>query len=293
MSDFPHLHEIAASKLNELPEDQIDYIKSDWWIGYDESNAILKEFDELIRYPRNNRMPCKVLVGDSQNGKTTLLRRCIKLHPVVQTDDEQIIFPAMLFETPSEPDEGRLYSSILSSLFVAHRQDAAPEKLLAKVVDRLTLLNVRLLMADEFHNMLQGTPRNQRQFLASLKSLLNILNMPLVVAGTNDVTNALSTDTQFVTRFEKLEMPRWGVNKTTIRMIKSMESLMPLAQPSQLYEREKAVLIIGASGNTLGGITDIVKKAGIAAIRKGDELIDLSTLKAVIAERNKRKINGS
>lgn len=292
MDDFKHLHQKAKDRLDDLPEDRIDYIRSDWWIGYDEATAILKEFNDLIQYPRNLRMPCRVLVGDSQNGKTTILRRCIKLHQVEVTDEEEVILPALFFETPSEPDEGRLYSNILSALGVAHRQDAAAEKLLAKVIDRMTLLNVRLLMADEFHNMLHGTPRNQRQFLASLKSLLNMLKMPFVAAGTVEVVNALSTDTQFVSRFEQLALPQWGTNQTTLKMLQSLESLLPFPKPSELAGREKAVLIIGASGNTLGGIVDIVKKAARAATEKGAESIGLETLQSAIAERNKRKIRG-
>ena len=291
MNEFPHLNEKVALRVHDLPEERITFILSDQWVGYDEAKAILKEFEGLITHPRNMRMPCRVLVGDSQNGKTTLLRRCIKLHQPVHTEDEQIIFPALYFETPSEPDEGRLYSSILTALLVAHRQDAAPEKLLAKVVDRLTMLNVRLLMADEFHNMLQGTPRNQRQFLASLKSLLNMLQMPFVAAGTGEVTTALATDTQFVSRFEKLELPRWGDNKSTRRMIKSLESVLPFPKPSGLSTESMATLIVGASGGALGGIVDIIKKAGVAAINDQAESITLDTLRTVIAERARRKIN--
>ena len=290
MSQYPHLHPSAIERLRDLPEEQIEYIKGDWWIGYNEANTILKELDDLITYPRNLRMPCKVLVADSQNGKSTLLRRCIRLHKVEYTEDEHIIFPALLFETPSAPDEGRLYSSILKALAVAHREDAAPERLLAKVIDRMASLNVRLLMADEFHNMLQGTPRNQRQFLASLKSLLNVLKMPFVAAGTTDVVRALATDTQFVSRFEQLKLPRWGANKETVRMIGTLESLLPLPEPSGLAKQDKAVLIMGTSGGTLGGMIDIVKKAGIAAIRQRRPSIEPSVLSAVIKQHNDRKI---
>lgn len=292
MGEFEHLHQKAKDHLEDLHEDRIDYILSDWWIGYDEATEILTELDGLIRHPRNLRMPCRVIVGDSQNGKTTLLRRCIKLHGTELTEDNEPIVPALLFETPSAPDEGRLYSSILSSMFVAHRQDAAPELLLAKVIDRLTMLNVRLLMADEFHNMLQGTPRNQRQFLASLKSLLNVLKMPFIAAGTVDVVNALATDPQFVSRFEQLVLPQWGTNLTTRKMLKSLESLLPFPKPSDISDQEKAVLIIGASGGTLGGIVDIVKKAAVMATKNGTDSISIEVLRSVIATRAKRKTKG-
>ncbi len=290
MDKYSHLHEHAIDKLHDMPEERIEYIQTDWWIGYDEAKGILKELDDLINHPRNLRMPCRALIGDSQNGKSTLLRRCFVHNEVKYTEDEQIIFPAIIFETPSEASEGRLYSNMLNALGVAHREDAAPVRLLAKVIDRMTTLNVRLLMADEFHNMLQDTPRNQRQFLASLKSLLNMLKLPFVAAGTQDVARALATDTQFVSRFEQLTLPRWGANETTLRMIGTMERLLPLPEPSGLTTQEKAVHIIGASGGTLGGVVDVVKKAGIAAILKGRNSIDLPILDEVIKKRNERKI---
>ncbi|HQQ63867.1 MAG TPA: TniB family NTP-binding protein [Pseudomonadales bacterium] len=290
METTKHLHENALRRLNDSPGERIDFILSDWWIGYDEANIILTEMDRLITHPRNLRMPCLAMISEANNGKTTTLRRCLKLHGTEYTDDDQIVLPVLFFEAPPEPDEGRLYSSILSALAVAHRQDAAPEKLLAKVIERLTMLNVKLLMGDEFHNILQGTPRNHRQFLTALKSLLNQLKLPFVAAGTPEVITALSVDAQFVTRFEYLELPRWDINQTTLRMIKSIERQLPLSQPSGLAEKDKAIPIISSSGNTLGGIVNIVKRSAVAAIQNGQNFIDQATLETTINTLNKRNI---
>ena len=68
MDKYSHLHEHAIDKLHDMPEERIEYIQTDWWIGYDEAKGILKELDDLINHPRNLRMPCWALIGDSQNG---------------------------------------------------------------------------------------------------------------------------------------------------------------------------------------------------------------------------------
>lgn len=290
MKTITHLHENAERKLNDSPEEKIEYIKSDWWVGYDDANIILNEMSQLITHPKNLRMPCIALISEPNNGKTTILTRCLKLHDTSYTDDDQIILPVLVFESPPEPDEGRLYSSILTALSVAHREDSAPDKLLNKVTERINMLNIKMLMADEFHNILQGSPRQHRQFLVALKSLLNKLKISFVAAGTPDVITALSVDKQFVTRFNCFELPRWDINQTTLRMIKSMERQLPLSQPSGLAEKDKAIPIILASGNTLGGIIEIIKQSAIAAIKNGQDSIDQKTLETTIQQYRKRKI---
>lgn len=61
-----------------------------------------------------------------------------------------------------------------------------------------------------------------------------MLKMPFVAAGISDVMTALATDTQFVTRFEKLELPKWGFNQSTLRMLKSLGKRFALGRAIQV-----------------------------------------------------------
>ncbi|BAO28288.1 TniB family NTP-binding protein [Sulfuritalea hydrogenivorans] len=287
---FDHLLGVAKDAVLWTPEDRIDFINEDRWIGYSAAATILTEFDDLVEHPRNLRMPCRYVVGDPDNGKTMLLHQCIKRHPFREKEGDESHVAVLVFETPPVPDEGRLYSQILKALRVAHREDAPPEKLLAKVIERFSELGIRLLMADEFHNMLNGSASHQRQFLASLKSLINTLRVSFVAAGTEDITRALATDSQFITRFEKLALPTWGINKETRSLLSSIEKTLPLAEPSGLADdRDLALGIILGGKGKIGGIVKVAKKAAIAAIRGGKEKIAKDIVDKVVAELRERE----
>lgn len=287
-----HLSENARALLAYSPEERIEFIQEDIWIGYPAATAILREMDDLINHPRIGRMPCRTIISQPDNGKSSLIVRCIKRNPNRFTEDEQSHLAVLQFETPSIADEGRLYSQILKSLKVAHREDAPPERLLAKIVDMFAMLRIRLLIADEFHNMNHGTPAHQRQFLASLKSLINMLKVAFVAVGISDVAAGLASDSQFITRFEHLELPKWGINQLTRDLIASLEQQMPLAEPSNLANiRSVAMAIMTAGNGTIGGISKIIKRSAIEAIRDGKEKITEDIVVAVIADLQKRMVS--
>lgn len=287
---FEHLKGAAREAMTLSPQERIEFIRKDRWIGYEAARAILSEVQDLVNHPRNLRMPCRLVVGDPDNGKTMLLQECMKRHPQAVSEADETRLPVLVFETPSEPDEGRLYSAILSALRIAHRPDASPERLLGKVIDGVESLDVRVLMADELHNMLHGSPASQRQFLASLKSLLNMLRRPFVAAGTRDAVLALATDTQFVTRFEQLALPRWGVNMEARRLLASLENMTPLAKPSNLAGKELAEPIILGGGGTIGGIVKLAKRSAIAGIMSGAECITREIVDETLAGIRSRTV---
>jgi hypothetical protein len=288
---FDHLRGGAKEAVLLTPEERINFILEDRWVGYDAAKQCLSEIGKLANHPRNIRMPCRAIIGDPENGKSTILSRCADLHPPVETDSGEYHVPVLYFQTPPEPDEGRLYSHILNALRIAHRPEAAPEKLLVKVYERFAELGIRVLLADEFHHMLLGRAPDQRQLLGSIKNLLNTLKLSLVVAGTQDVMSALASDAQFVTRFEKITLPRWGINQTSRNFIASLEVTLPLALPSGLADNPELFRSIVTGGeHTIGGITKVCKNAAIMAIHKGTEQINQAIVDGVVNDLRLRKV---
>lgn len=286
-----HLKGAAKDAVLLTPAERIEFIKAERWIGYTTATNILAELTDLVDHPRNLRMPCRAIVGDPGNGKTMLLQRCVVRHPSRERDGEESHVAVLLFEMPPEPDEGRLYSQILTALLVAHRPDAPAEKLLGKVVERFSELGIRLLLADEFHNMLNGSAAHQRQLLASIKSLINVLRVSFVAAGTHDIVRALATDAQFITRFERLALPRWGINEESRNFLASIESTLPLAEPSNLGNIPELVrAIVEGGGNTVGGIANVAKKSAITAIKAGKEKITKEIVEQAVSQLRAREV---
>lgn len=293
MTKPDHLDLETWQVLSEPPEERIAHIKRDHWIPYGEAAAILRDLGDLVVHPRNLRMPCRALIADSNNGKTWLLHQCVTIHNREGSDKEEPRVAVACFQTPPEPDEGRLYSSILKSLGVEHREDAAPERLLPKVIERCTELEVRLLLADEFHNMLLGPAKDQRQFLGSLKSLINVLGVSFVAAGTDEVRRALAADGQFVQRFQQYGLPLWRRDVSARRLLKSLELRIPLPEASNLDGMELGPKLLPVSPQTIGNLSAVVLEAAIAAISESASKISVAHVDAALKLLAARTLNAA
>lgn len=284
MNPLPHLDEYVSELVRfEPPSERIYFVQNDHWIRYDVAESILADMLAISKQPKVNRMPCLAITGRPNNGKSSLIDEYIKQHGL-RDEDGRIFASVIAFEMPPEPNEKRLYSAILRSLQFVHRPDAAPDVLLSHLLNRMTTIGVRLLIADEFHNMIAGTSKDQKQFLISLKSLLNQLQVGFVAVGTDAVTTALAVDPQFVARFKRIDLPTWELNKTMLQLLLSLEQIMPLPEPSGLGSRELAPLIVRNCNGTIGSIVSLVKAATIAAINQDLPCITADLVK-VVAER--------
>ena len=67
--------------------------------------------------------------------------------------------------------------------------------------------NVRVLIIDEVHNFLAGTPREQRVILHLMRYLSNELKASLVCLGVMDARDAIAGDTQLSRRLDQIVLP--------------------------------------------------------------------------------------
>ncbi len=290
--DFEHLHPDARAVLQSSLEDRLEFVRRDRFIEYPAAEAILRDLADVVTYPRVQRPPCRAVIADSDNGKTSLTSELIKRNPVVLDATGNPITKVLWAECPPAPDEGRLFSSILTALDVLHRPDAAPERLEAIVSQELIAHQTTTLVIDELHAMLNGTARNQRLFMAALKRLSNTRNISVVCCGTQEVTRALATDPQFMTRFQKLALPRWQANEDFQRLLVSFEMFVPLPKPSGLSQGRLVQLIYMKSARTIGSVRAIVRAAAEMALREGEDRITYALLDKAVAGLVERLLNG-
>lgn len=112
-----HLTEKAAAYL--LRDDAERSTISDRRNGsrYDGANAILERLESLLVHPKSHRMPNLLVVGDTNNGKTMLLKRFCKRHPAYDNKEGEVAnVPVLFVQAPPVPDEGRFYNAILELL---------------------------------------------------------------------------------------------------------------------------------------------------------------------------------
>lgn len=277
-----HLTPKTAELLKLGEAERITAILNYKWIPYTRASDTLKIMEDLLVYPKSDRMPNLLLVGDSNNGKTAILKRFCKNHPPFSKEDSgSLIFPVLYIQAPPEPDERRLYNIILDTVSAPYKINDRVDKKQIQTINTLKNLQVRLLIIDEIQHILAGNQNKQRQFLNVVKYLSNELTIPFVGAGIKTALNAIQNDEQLSNRFEPKILHRWKIGEEYNRLLKSFESLIPLHNASNLTEDTIALRILSMSEGIIGEISIILKKASVMAVQNKSEKISLKLLEKI------------
>lgn len=280
MTSRAHLIPEVALAL-ELPTmERIEFCQTDRWVGYTRAQQILNQLDDVFAYPKSLRMPNILLVGRSDNGKSSIVQHFVHRHPMVMREDGSpgpcVAWVAM----PATPTESSFWSEVLWSLHIRHGERDSPEKKRRQAFDAMEYASVRVLAIDEF-NHLTNAGKDAAKLLAAIKNVSSSLRIPIVASGTQAAINALNSDAQMKSRFEPAVLDRWKLDREYLRFLASYETFLPLAEPSGLATRELAPTIYGMAGDTIGGTVKLLKNAASYALRTGREKIDADVLNSM------------
>lgn len=282
MSTYSHLNDSAIESLVLSDADRIYRIRSERWIGYPKAKQILAKLEDLLIYPKTQRMPNLLIVGDTNNGKTMLAERFKSLHPAIDNPSgDGILAPVLLVQAPPIPDEGRFYNAILELLFAPYKSSERVDKKQFQAIKLLRYVGLKVLIIDEIHHILAGNLNRQKAFLNVIKYLGNELQISIVGVGTRDAFRALQTDPQLSNRFEPVTLPRWEMDHDFQRLLASFERMLPLKQASNLAEQELASILYAMSEGYIGELSRLLSGASALAIQSGTEQISAKLLKQV------------
>lgn len=273
----------AARKQAELGSDErILGLLCDRWIDYPRATQALQQLERLFETPRRDRMPCLLLHGDSNIGKTKITAKFRRAHPN-EFDERRGVerCPVVAMQMPPTPDQHRFYSGLLFELGAPHNAAAGLASLERLAREILKRVSPRMLVVDEVHHLLAGTYREQRSSLNLLKFLANDLQISMVLVGTRDAVLALQTDTQMISRYTPFEIPRWRESDGLRRLLAAFERVLPLRKPSDLARREIVQFVLSATGGLTGEISTLLSNAAELSIRTGDEYIGITHLEHV------------
>lgn len=280
MSD--HLARKFRAYLELSNEERIEKILAERWIGYTRANAVLSKMEDLLNYPQTHRMPNILIVGGTNNGKSTIIERFRSLHPPKESvDGDSIEVPCIYMEMPPEANQDSIYMSILRELHIPFQINSKKEmkfEQVRKIVDRL---KSRLLIIDEIHNVLDNTKAKQAQVLNTIKYMGNRLRISIVGAGTIAAHRALQSDKQMANRFKPVELPQWKIDMEFRNLLMSFEKTIPLRQPSNLAERELTLLLRNMSEGWIGELSEVLKLSAVKAVQSGEEQITEEILQSI------------
>ena len=275
MSHFEHVHESYRHVMALGARERVDFLEAQRWIGYPIAARILERLERLLRQPKRTRMQSLLIVGESNNGKTTLIERFLETagQPSVDENNDPVK-PVLLVESPPSADEKGLYLSILDRFHAPHRASDPVSKLRYQVLHLCRACHVRMLVVDEFHSLVSGTGSKQREVMNVIKFLCNELAVPIVGVGTREAVRALHHDPQHASRFDVMELPLWTLDKDFQRMLASIEKTLPLKSPSKLSQPALARPLHYISQGNLGNLLRLLNECATEAIESGAEAID-------------------
>lgn len=279
--DAAHLHEKFRYVLRLSDRDRIAFLDESRWIGYERAQFILDHLVGLMNKPKKPRMPNLLIVGESNNGKTTLIERFLQRCGEGYVDDEsESIRPVIFAQAPPTADEKGLYLSILSQFWAPYKKNGTVPELRYDVINKLRLCKAKLLIIDELHSLLIGPPVKQRQVMNAIKLICNELRIPVVGVGTRDAVRVLYTDPQHASRFDTVSLPLWELNHDFEKLLAGFERVLPLKKPSNLSDPQLATALYGVCEGNLGDLHRLLTECTRDAIESGKECIDLKSVES-------------
>ena len=116
---YEYVHEKFRHLVTANNQERIEFLDEPRWVGYADANKIIENLVSLMNKPKRPRMFNLLLVGDSNNGKTTLIRHFYDLYgsPFVDSHSDGVR-PIILAEAPPSANEKELYISLADLSFL-------------------------------------------------------------------------------------------------------------------------------------------------------------------------------
>lgn len=281
MSEYEHIHPKFRHIVTLDDDERIAFLDQPRWIGYKNASCLLELLQDLMRKPKKPRMPNLLIIGDPNNGKTTLVRRFHEMcGESYLNDDLDPVKPVIMAESPPSADEKGLYLSLLSQFWAPHRRNDSTSKLRYQLIHLCRSCHVKMLIIDEFHSLLTGSAIKQREVMNALKLLCNELMIPIVGVGTREAIRVLHTDPQHASRFDVYPLKNWELNKEFQRLLVDFEKVLPLKKPSGLSNPNMATALFSISNGNLGDLHRLLVECSKEAIKQRQEQISLEIIQS-------------
>ena len=82
--NLDHLHSGVWSLLEDSTEERVTRLYFPKWVAYARGNEALARMGHLLNHPPSGRMPCMLLHGDSNIGKTMIVEKFLRDNPNVR-----------------------------------------------------------------------------------------------------------------------------------------------------------------------------------------------------------------
>lgn len=275
-----HLSLSARTWLDKADDERIKMFRMEKWIDYAVASEIMADWGQLLSYPERSRMPCRLLIADSNNGKTRLLRRFLSRHPGDPNIEGDAAVVPVLSTVLNSPDPKLLCKGLLRGLFEELPRRQTMGDLLEQLLDVLIRVRPKMILLDEVNTIISGAATKTRECFNTIKHISNVTGIPIVAAGTREALNGFRTDEQIDNRFEPVRLPRWEKGEAFRKLLAGFELVTPLKFPSNLSSRRMSEEIMTLTDGLIGEVASLIEKAATEAVKTKVEVINSEVLRS-------------
>lgn len=255
-------------------------------ILYPRAQRILDEFRYCMRANGVSNDPkCKLLVGPSGVGKSTLLQIILEDCPRIFTETETIV-PAFIATVDSPATTGSLASRLLEGLGDPRFDKGTIANRIFRVERLITDCQTKMVMVDEIQHLVDRDSKKIMQTVTdALKNLIKSKQLVCILSGLNgEAEQVVDSNPQLARLFSDpivLEPFKWDESKPeTVKefrtLLAEIEKLLPLRENSNLHRKELAWRIFVATDGLMAFTMTLIREATLKALEHGQEALDES-----------------
>ena len=269
-----HIRRELRYVLDLNDRERLEFMEQPTLLKYPAADEIVNELERLLKRPKRPRMGNLLIVGESNNGKTTIVQKFHENHGTAFVNPNgKAVKPIIVVEAPPTADEKSLHFSILDRFHAPFRPTAPTSQLRLQAVHLLRECDTRMLIIDELHSLMAGAPRKQLEVMNTIKFLCNELQIPIVGVGTQVAVNVLRTDAQHTSRFRVIPLARWKLDPNFRNLLVGFDKTLPLRRKSNLADKETMRRLYTVCNGNLGNLREGLVACARTAIEKGTEQI--------------------
>lgn len=234
------------------------------------------DFHTWLDGKRLARQSCRV-VGEPRTGKTISCNTYRLKCKVTQTPGEAPHIPVAYWHCPENLSVSRLFTGLLELLQYQATRGRIPD-LRERVYHVLDSCQVEMLIFDE-------AQRVNAQAMSEIRDISDILEIAVVLVGTDRLNTVIQRDDQVLYRF----LSAYRFSRLDVEELQEMtalweEHILQLPEASNLNNDQAQRLLLQATRGYIGVLDQILCESAIRTLQMRKPRITLQTLRQVVKE---------